>query len=134
MTGMIRPWLRKLEALKGEEGLTLVETLVTIAIVGVALVAFAVALSAGSLAVSENDRQVAAQSLAQTQMEYTKGYPYDPAATTYPTVNATGGYSISVAVGPVSDPDADENIQKVTANVSRDGQLLLTVGGYKVKR
>ncbi|MBA7708081.1 hypothetical protein ES703_116968 [subsurface metagenome] len=72
------------------------------------------------------------QSLARTQMEYIKGYPYDSGATTYPTVNTTDNYSISVAVS--ATPDADANIQKVTANISRDGQLLLTIEDYKVNR
>ncbi len=133
MTRMTQLWLSKLKALQDERGLTLVESLVTIAIVGVALVAFAVALSTGALAVRESDQEVTAQSLARTQLEYIKGYSYDPGATTYPTVNTTGDYSISVAVVPVPDTDYS-NIQKVTANISRDGQVLLTVEDYKVNR
>ena len=132
MARMTQSWLSKLKALQDERGLTLVESLVTIAIVGVALVAFAVALSTGALAVRESDQEVTAQSLARTQLEYIKGYSYDPGATTYPTVNTTGDYSISVAVVPV--PGTDANIQKVTANISRDGQVLLTVENYKVNR
>jgi prepilin-type N-terminal cleavage/methylation domain-containing protein len=134
MTRKIPLRLRKLIVFKDEKGLTLVESLVTVAVVGIVIVAFTVALSTGSLAVSKSDQEVTAQSLAQTQMEYIKGYPYDPAATTYPTVSTTGNYSISVAVARVSDPDADNNIQKVTANISRDGQVLLTVEDYKVNR
>ena len=129
---MLRTAYLRFELSKDERGLTLVESLITVAIVGVALAAFGVALSTGALAVSENDQDVTAQSLARTQMEYTKGYPYDPYATTYPTANTTGNYIITVAVTPV--PDTDENIQKVTANISRDGQVLLTVEDYKVNR
>jgi prepilin-type N-terminal cleavage/methylation domain-containing protein len=132
MAGTTQQWLSKLKAFEDEKGLTLVESLVTVAIVGVALVAFAVALSTGSIAVWENDQEVAAQSLARTQMEYIKGLPYDSGANTYPTVNATDNYSISVAVTSV--PDSDSNIQKVTANISRDGLVLLTIEDYKVNR
>lgn len=124
----------KLKVFKDEKGLTLVESLVTVAIVGVALITFAVALSTGSLAVRESDQEVTVQSLARSQMEYIKGYSYDPVATTYPKVSTTDNYSISVAVTSIADPDADANIQKVTANISRDGQVLLTVADYKVKR
>lgn len=124
--------LIKLDVFKDETGLTLIESLMTIAIIGVALVAFVVALSTGALAVSESDQEVTAQSLARTQMEYIKGYPYDPGATTYPTISTTDNYSISVAVTSV--PDADDNIQKVTATISRDAEVLLTVEDYKVKR
>ena len=128
----IKQWLGKLEVLQDEKGLTIVESLIAVAIVGVTLVAFAVALSTGSLAVWESDQEVTVQSLARTQMEYIKGYLYDPDATTYPTVNTTDNYSISVAVS--STPDADSDIQKVTANISRDGQVLLTIEDYKVNR
>lgn len=132
MARTTKQWLRKLKVFKDDRGLTLVETLVTVAIVGVALVAFAVALSTGAIAVNESDQEVVVQSLARTQMEYIKGYPYDSEATTYPTVNTTNNYSISVAVTSV--PDTDANIQKVTANISRDGLVLLTVEDYKVNR
>lgn len=127
-------WLGKFEVTDGEKGLSLVETLVTIAIIGVVCVAFAVALSTGSLAVSESDQEVTAQSLAQTQMEYIKGYSYTPGATTYPTVNTTDNYSISVAVTSANNTNNDPNIQKVTATILRGGQTLLTVEDYKVNR
>ncbi len=133
MARMIQSWLSKLKALQDERGLTLVESLVTIAIVAVALVAFAAALSTGSLAVRENDQEVTAQSLARSQMEYIKGYPYDPGATTYPTVSTTDNYSISVVVAPVPDTNSPD-IQKVTATISRDGQILLAIEDYKVNR
>ncbi|OGO21880.1 MAG: hypothetical protein A2144_04825 [Chloroflexi bacterium RBG_16_50_9] len=124
--------LPQLRVFNDENGMTLIEVLVTIGIMGVALVTFTVALSTGSLAVSESDQEVTTQGLAQTQMEYTKGYPYDPGATTYPTISPPDGYAIAVAVSPVAG--ADTNIQKVTANISRDGQLLLTLEDYKVNR
>ena len=132
MARTTQQWLNKLKVLKDEKGLTLVESLVAIAIIGVVLVAFAVAMSTGIIAVRENDQEVTVQSLARTQMEYIKGYPYDSEATTYPTVNTTDNYSISVAVTSV--PDTYANIQKVTANISRDGQVLLTIEDYKVAR
>jgi prepilin-type N-terminal cleavage/methylation domain-containing protein len=132
MARTTQQWLSKLKVFKDEKGLTLVESLVAIAIVGVVLVAFTVALSTGVLAVSENDQEVTVQSLARTQLEYIKGYPYDSEATTYPTVDTSDNYSISVAVASV--PDTDANIQKITANISRDGQVLLTVEDYKVNR
>jgi len=118
--------------MKNEKGLTLVECLITVALVGTAVTAFAVALSTGSLAVGQNDKQTTAQILARAQLEYAKGCTYNATATTYPTVNATSGYSIAVAVTAV--PDTDNNIQKVTANISRGDQVLLSVSEYKVNR
>jgi type II secretory pathway pseudopilin PulG len=117
---------------QGQRGLGLVETLVAVAILGTSVVAFVAALSAGSIAVGEQDEKVVAQSLAQTQLEYTKSYLYDPEATTYPTVDTPEGYVISVDVASIPDTDAD--IQKITVTISRDSENIMTVADYKVNR
>jgi type II secretory pathway pseudopilin PulG len=117
---------------QGQRGLGLVETLVAVAILGTSVVAFVAALSAGSIAVGEQDEKVVAQSLAQTQLEYTKSYLYDPEATTYPTVDTPEGYVISVDVASIPDTDAD--IQKITVTISRDSEDIMTVADYKVNR
>ena len=132
MTGVIRRsvWVRN--RLQDQRGLGIVEALVAVAILGTSVVAFVVALSAGSIAVGEQDSAVVAQSLALTQMEYTKSCTYNPGAVTYPTVSTPAGYAISVGVTSVPDTDAD--IQKITVVVSREGQVLLTVADYKVNR
>ena len=80
----------------------------------------------------EHKQEVVAQSLVRSQLEYTKSYPYDPAATTYPTVAVPADYSISVAVSSV--PETDTDIQKITVIVSREEQDILTVADYKVNR
>jgi len=90
------------------------------------------AMSGGVLAVSENGQEVAAQELARTQMEYIKSYTYNPGATTYPTVNVPEGYSISIGVNTV--PNTNTDIQKVTANISRNGAVIMAVTDYKVNR
>ena len=115
-----------------QQGIGLVETLVAVAILATSVVAFVVALSAGSLTVSEQNKETVAQSLAQTQMEYTKNYAYNVGATTYPALSAPASYSISVGVGSVAGTDTD--IQKITVTVIKDGVSLLTVSDYKVNR
>jgi type II secretory pathway pseudopilin PulG len=117
---------------RNETGVTLVESLVAIAILGGGVLTLVLTLSGGALAIQENDRQVTAQSLARTQLEYTKSYPYDPAATTYPAVSVPDGYGIVVGVTAV--PGANNNIQKITANITRDGSVILTAEDYKVNR
>jgi Tfp pilus assembly protein PilV len=117
---------------RGERGIALVEALVAIALLGGGVLTMILAMSGGALAVRENDVEVTAQSLARTQMEYVKNCPYDPGATSYPAVEAPSGYSISVDVTPV--PDTDPSIQKVTASISRDGAVIMTIEDYKVDR
>ena len=114
-----------------QRGLGLVETLVAVAILGTSVVAFATGLSAGSIAVREQDEIAVTQGLAQTQLEYTKSYAYNPGAVTYPAVAAPTGYTIAVGVSAV--PGTDANMQKITVTVSREGQAIETVEGYKRK-
>lgn len=132
----INQWLERAKSclVWGERGFGLVETLAAVAILGVAVVAFVGGLSSGAIAVREGNQELVAQSWAQTQLEYVKGYPYDSAATTYPTVGTPEGegYSICVEVGSI--PDTDTDIQKITVTISRDEEDILTVEDYKVNR
>jgi type II secretory pathway pseudopilin PulG len=124
--------MKKSINLRNQKGIGLVETIVAVAILGTALIAFVVSLSVGSLAVNALDKETIAQSLAQTQMEYIKDCLYDPNAVTYPVLTPPATYSVTVDVSPV--PGGDVNIQKITVTVYKDGVSLLTVYGYKVNR
>ena len=133
------------ERLKDQRGLGLVESVVAVAILGIAMVSFVTALSTGSIAVRESDQETKAQSLAHAQMEYVKSYPYQREATTYPyayiydeTYNPNPiilleGYDIYVAVSSIPEA-ADTDIQKITVTISREGVDILTVDNYKVNR
>jgi len=140
-------WLRKVKGwVRDQRGVGLVESLVAVAILGITVVAFVMALSSGAVAVREGNQQVVAQSLARTQLEYTKSYPYDSEATTYPYVytydetynpspiTLPEGYDILVEVGSILEPDTDTDIQKITVTISRGGEDILTVEDYKVNR
>lgn len=117
---------------RNQGGVGLVETLVAVAVLGTAVVAFAVALSAGSIAVGEHDGQATAQGLAQSQLEYSKSAAYVPGAVSYPLLNAPEGYGLTVGV--IEVPGADGDIQKIAVTVSRDGETIIRVEGYKVNR
>jgi len=128
---VVNQWLARF-LVWDETGFGLVESLAAVAILGVAVVALVIGLSTGSVTVREGNQEVVAQSLVQTQLEYIKSYPYDPEATTYPTVDAPEGYSISVEVSSV--PGTDTDIQKITVTISRDEVAILSVEDYKVNR
>jgi type II secretory pathway pseudopilin PulG len=117
---------------RGERGVTLVESLVAIALLGGGVLTMILAMSGGALAVQDNDQQTTAQSLARTQLEYTKSYTYAPGAATYPAVSVPDGYGISVGVTAV--PSTNSNIQKITVNVTRDSAVIMTTEDYKVNR
>ena len=128
-------WFRKVKGwVQDQRGLGLVESLIAVAILGIAVVAFIMALSSGAVAVREGNQQVVAQSLVRTQLEYIKNYPYDPEATTYPTVDTPEGYTISVEVDSIPEADDDTDIQRITVTISRGGEDILTIEDYKVDR
>jgi type II secretory pathway pseudopilin PulG len=124
--------MKKFTNLHNQRGIGLVETLIAVAILGTAIVAFVISLSVGSLAANALDKQTIAQGLAQTQMEYIKNYAYNPGATTYPVLTPPATYSVTVSVSAV--PGANVNIQKIMVTVSKDGVSLVTVTDYKVNR
>ena len=128
----LKRWVSRILKIGNESGISLVESLVAIAILGGGVLTMILAMSGGALAVNENDQEVVAQSLARTELEYIKNYTYDSGATTYPAVSTPAGYGISVGVSAV--PGGNANIQKVTANITRDGEVIMTVVDYKVNR
>ena len=132
MMRIFKGFLKKLSWHCGESGMTLLEALVAIGILGGCVLTMILAMSSGALAVRENGQEVTVQNLARSQMEYIKNYAYSSNATTYPKISVPAGYSISVKVTAV--PSTNTNIQKVTANVSRNGTVLMTVTDYKVNR
>jgi Tfp pilus assembly protein PilV len=115
-----------------EKGASLVEALVTIAILGVVVVSFVAAMSTGALAAGQSNEEAVAQGLVRTQLENTKSQAYVPGAATYPTVTTPAGYAISVAVA--TTPDNNANIQKVTVTVTRGSRTVANVVDYKVNR
>ena len=131
-------------SLKGERGFGLAESLVAIALLATAVISLTVALSTGSMGVGAMREGATAQSLAQSQLAYTKSLPYDSGATSYPSVaefDATynpnpitlpDGYSILVEAEPTND--ADSNIQKITASVVYDGDTIVVLEDFKVDR
>jgi prepilin-type N-terminal cleavage/methylation domain-containing protein len=125
--------LKKNKNFNGQNGYTLVELLITIVVIATSFAAFAVGLSTGALAVNEDDKEVTAQNLARSQMEYIKYLAYDQNADTYPTIDTPDGYDITVTVTDI-DTEGNKRIQKVTADIYKDGILLLTVEDYKVDR
>ena len=114
-----------------QTGFGIIESLITLAVVGLGLVAMAGALSSSSLGLREVKEQVGAVGLARTQMEYTKAAAFDVTGA-YPTVTPPSAYEVAVAAEAV--PGADGNIQRITVTVSQEGQPVLTVEGYKVNR
>jgi Tfp pilus assembly protein PilV len=126
-------WLRCGAALRGEEGIGLVEALIAVGILGLALTALLSALSTGSMAVSRTEERVTAENLARSQLEYTKSQPYQPLPASYATVTPSPA-DYAVAVTADVAPNGDSSIEKITVTVTRNGKELLVTEDYKVDR
>ena len=118
--------------LRSERGVTLVETLVAVAILGAALVVFLAGMSAGLLSTSQSDRLSTAHELARSQMEYTKAAAYNAAPYAYATVTPPSGYAVSANAIAISGGDA--NVQLITVQVTKDSAVVYALEGYKVNR
>jgi len=124
--------------MKNEKGFALVETLVAIVILGVIAATFLGGLSTGFKVLATTDERQTAKSLAESQLEYAKGFPgllpsYIPDNTTlaeYP------GYTVTINGTDIVNRDG--NLQKISVIVSHQGRPIIlsgnaTLEGYKVK-
>ncbi len=133
-----------LELFRGEKGFGLSESLVAVALLGTVMISLTGALSTGSIGVGAAREGTTAQSLAQSQLAYTKSYPFDSGTSTYPTVDTydatynphplslPSGYSVTVTVADTQDMDSD--IQKITATISRGGTNVMILEDFKANR
>jgi type II secretory pathway pseudopilin PulG len=136
--------LGKLFSILGSEsGATLVEELVSIAIIGIGIVILVAMITTGTLGVSKIDDLVRAQSLARSQLELIKDAPYetDPPSFPYPSVVGIPGYSVVVGIeywnastSSFQTDWRDDGMQKLTITVSSGATQLSQVSEFKVDR
>ena len=138
----------KFAAFVNERGASLVEVLVSVAIIAIILTIFMSALSAASLSVAVVRERVTAENLARAQLECIQDHPYIEGATPISytnvctvTVPALPSYhsdlSISYWVSPTftSDPVDDTNgMQWITVTIFYKSEPVFTIGNYKVDR
>ena len=115
-------------------GFTLIEVVIALALFGIIAITFVSALYTASIALILADERATAESLARSQMEYVKNQPYDsddPLDYEQDNVESTinPGYFISVSAEPLHNPD--DGLQRITVIVSRDGEEVITLEGYK---
>ena len=129
---------KRFKAASGNEaGISLMETLVALAILGIIAAGFLSGLSTTAKSSLIVDERATAESLARSQIEYAKtvGYVYE--ATEYTAAPIPSGenysnYSVSISAEPLNNPD--DGIQKITVTVTHYDEEVITLEGYKVDR
>ena len=138
-------WLRKgrIRFLRGQRGISLIETLVGLALLGIITGAFLSGLFTISKAVGVNQESVAAESLAKSQIEYIRVQDYiavvpDDPNNRYEIIDisadlAAAGYSVETYPPETILSEAGGyELQKTTVAVKRDGKAELVVSIYRV--
>jgi prepilin-type N-terminal cleavage/methylation domain-containing protein len=127
-------------ALKGEQGLNLVEVLIALAILAAVAGVFLVATATSSKAVMVGQQQVSAEGLAKSQMESIQQQNYSVDGVSYTKLSQSQiptGYDIQftvVRLNPQKDLTGnDQGLQKITVTVTHGGNTIFTLQGYKCK-
>ena len=120
-----------------ESGLTLIETLVALAILGAVSVTFLGGLTNSSKSTFIADEQTTAESLARSQMEQVKAADYVYDATEYFPAPIPGdkdyvNYSVIITAEPLDNPD--DGIQKITVTIKHSDKVIIKLEGYKRQR
>ena len=120
-------WLKKL---RGERGVLLIETMVSLALLGLLGSSFlwAVSMSSNSRVIA--DEHVTARILAESQIEYLKEQTYAYSYEAVPVPDAYPGYTAEVDVDTMRNGD----IQKLTVTIRHHGRDIETLEDYKVNR
>jgi prepilin-type N-terminal cleavage/methylation domain-containing protein len=127
-----------------EQGFTLVEVLIAIAILGIISTAIFLALQVSSKSAALSDERTSAESLARSELEYVKNSIYIPAGWQYQLPSTPppwdpghvlaaqyAGFAVNVLSAPVHA--GDDGLQMITVVVHHGAKTVFTLSGYKTQ-
>ena len=116
-----------------QAGFGLVESLLAVAILGSTVFTLLGGLSTGAISVGILQEDIVAENLGRTQLEYTKGLPFNTAPFSYQSISEVPeGYSVTADAIPVSSRNG--NVQKLIITVYHGVKTVYVLEGFKVNR
>lgn len=120
-----------------QRGITLMEILVALALLGMIGVTFFNGLTVASKANFIADERATAESLAQSQMEWVRNTGYVEGATQYSAAPIPSGgeyinYSVNITAQPLNNPD--DGIQRITVTIKHFDKRVIELESYKRQR
>ena len=125
--------------LGGQRGVSLIEVLVAVAILGLISTAYLSALVSSSKTQNVDQTLASAMHLAESQMEYVMNQPYAVSYASDAAISSKyAGYSVAISVTDVTSRDA--SLQKICVTVSHGVRPIImsvpdncTLASYKVQ-
>ena len=115
--------------MKSEKGFSLIEVIISLALLGIIAVAFLSALSTASSVTLTTDERQTASNLAETQMEYVRSQGYAASYSPAPMPTEYNRYTVTIDVASLQD----SNIQKITVTAGLPNKVPIKLEGYKVR-
>jgi len=115
---------------RNQNGALLIEQIIALGLIGLALTALLLGLSAGVVTGNRGEQLETAGQIASSALERIKAGPYLTSTLTYPLdPNPRPGYTLSNQVTTLRP-----HLQQITVTVHSNNQLLLELSGYKANR
>jgi Tfp pilus assembly protein PilV len=110
------------------QGMTFIEVLIAVALLGVIVVTMMAGLSSIALATGHHRQQTTLELLVRSEAEYLKSQTYSPRPAAYASLSATG-YTVSITQVQYWDPasatfsaaNTDNGLQQISVTVTAPG-------------
>ncbi len=118
--------------MKSEKGFSLIEVIVSLAILGIIGASLLGALGTASKVLFIADVRETAKNLAESQMEYVKGQSYDTSEYASAPIPAEYG-NYTATIGVESLYSQASNIQKIAVTIRHQGNVVTKLEDYRVR-
>ena len=129
-------WQKKYSE-KKQGGFSLVEVLISVALMSIVAVGFLTALSTAPKTIVTTDEQETAKNIAEMQMEHIRELPYAGNYSPMPMPAEYAGYSVATDGGVIYAQNITDHvtgqIQEIAITIKRDNREIYTLTAYKAQ-